>query len=244
MIQTTLILAGGLATRLHPLSQNCPKALIDVNGTPFIGHQLAYLKTQHIKDVVICLGHLGHMIRTTLGHSYEGMSINYSEDGPTPLGTGGAISKALATKPLHEPVFVMYGDSYLPIDFLAVSDAYESANKPALMTLYRNDDRWDKSNVEFEAGKVIEYNKQAPSDKMKYIDYGLSILTRSTICNITQETAFDVGEVFYHLSKSDQLAGYVATERFYEIGSHQGLAETCDYLAGHQPLTKISNLTL
>ena len=152
------ILAGGLATRLRPITQTIPKALIEVAGKPFIDHQLRYLKKQGIRQVVLCIGYLGEMIQEVVGDgSAFGLHVTYSPDGRVLLGTGGALRQALPV--LGEDFFVLYGDSYLPVNFLAVQEAYKASKKPALMTVLLNGDRWDKSNVVFEGGRLVEYNK-------------------------------------------------------------------------------------
>ena len=151
------ILAGGLATRLRPITQTIPKALIEVAGKPFIHHQLDYLKKQGIEQVVLCIGYLGEMIQEVVGDgSTFGLRVIYSPDGPVLLGTGGALRQALPM--LGEDFFVLYGDSYLPVDFRAVQEAYLASHQPALMTVLKNGDRWDKSNVLFDQGRLVEYN--------------------------------------------------------------------------------------
>ncbi len=222
------ILAGGLATRLRPITDTIPKALVEVAGVPFIVRQLEYLRSQGCRDVVLCVSHLGSQIETVVGDgSPLGMRIRYSFDGPVRLGTGGALQQALPL--LHEAFFVLYGDSFLPIEFAAVERAFVAAQRPALMTVLQNHDRWDKSNVEYRDGVVVEYNKRHPRPEMAYIDYGLSILSAGTFDAYAPGTAFDLADVFHKLSMTGCLAGLEVHQRFYEIGSHDGLAATEDY---------------
>ena len=223
------ILAGGLATRLRPLTEEIPKSLIEVAGEPFICHQMEYLRKQGISSVVLCVGYLGEMIHEVVGDgSRWGMHVSYSPDGPDLLGTGGALRQALPL--LGEHFFVLYGDSYLPIDFFDVQKIYIASGKKGLMTVLRNRNQWDKSNVEFHAGQIIEYNKTEIRPQMHYIDYGLGILQRSGLQSFTNEKTFDISKMYNHLSLSGNLTGYEVFERFYEIGSHQGIEDTQLYL--------------
>lgn len=223
------ILAGGLATRLRPITAEIPKSLIEVAGEPFICHQLEYLRKQGIKSVVLCIGFLGEMIQEAVGNgSRWGMQVSYSQDSPALLGTGGALRQALPL--LGEHFFILYGDSYLPINFPAVQKTYITSGKKGLMTVLRNQNCWDKSNVEFESGQIIEYSKTAIRPQMHYIDYGLGLLQRAALQAYPAGQAFDLSEFYNHLSLTGELVGYEVFERFYEIGSHQGIADTQAYL--------------
>ena len=225
------ILAGGLATRLRPLTSTIPKALVEVAGKPFIRHQLAYLKGQGVSEVVMCTGYLGEMIEAEVGHGSEfGLKVSYSPDGEKLLGTGGALKRALPM--LGEAFFVLYGDSFLPIDFAAVKNDFIASGKPALMTVLKNDNRWDKSNVVYRDGKLIEYNKQQTRQEMEHIDYGLSIVRREVFDNAPDQEPFDLAGLYHQLSVTGQLAGHEVHQRFYEMGSFEGLKETEAYLAG------------
>nr|WP_249816174.1 nucleotidyltransferase family protein [Bradyrhizobium sp. 138] len=225
------ILAGGLATRLRPITETIPKALVDVAGEPFILRQLRYLRHQGARRVVLCVGYLGEKIREAVGDGLAvGLSVSYSQDWPKLLGTGGALRQAL---PLLDSQFlVLYGDSYLPIDFSAVEESFLRSGKPALMTVQRNEGQWDKSNVLFADNVIVEYNKRAPMPDMKHIDYGLGALSADILTGHSGDDAFDLGDVYHRLSVTGQLAGFEVQERFYEIGSHKGLAEAADYFRG------------
>jgi MurNAc alpha-1-phosphate uridylyltransferase len=222
------ILAGGLATRLRPVTETIPKALVDVAGKPFILRQLDYLREQGVGRVVLCVGYLGAQIEAVIGDgAAHGLAVSYSQDWPALMGTGGALRQALPL--LDSPFLVLYGDSYLPIDFGAVERAFLSSGKPALMTVQRNDDRWDKSNVLVLNDVIIEYNKRAPTAAMRHIDYGLGVLSAQVFASEATAGPLDLADVYHRLSLSGQLAGYEVRERFYEIGSHQGLAEAAAY---------------
>lgn len=222
------ILAGGLATRLRPITKTIPKALVDVAGKPFILRQLKYLHEQGVGHVVLCIGYLGDMVRDVVGNGAScGLKVSYSDDGPALLGTGGALTKALPL--LGDQFFVLYGDSFLPLDFSKAQEAYEKSEQQALMTVLKNQNKWDKSNVLFADGKLLEYNKRAPRAEMTYIDYGLGIVSASVLKQRSVGEPFDLADVYQDLSLQGQLAGLEVHERFYEIGSHTGLKETEDY---------------
>jgi MurNAc alpha-1-phosphate uridylyltransferase len=225
------ILAGGLATRLHPITATVPKALVDVAGKPFVLRQLDYLRRQGVNRVVLCVGFLGEQIEAVVGDgSASGLSVSYSQDWPNLLGTGGALKQAL---PLLESRFlVLYGDSYLPIDFASVERDFLASGKPALMVVQRNADRWDKSNVLFRDNVIVEYNKRIPTPDMRHIDYGLGAMSAQVLVDGDTMGPFDLADIYHRLSLSGQLAGHEVHERFYEIGSHEGLAEAVDYFKG------------
>lgn len=222
------ILAGGLATRLRPLTETIPKALVEVSGKPFILHQLKYIKQQGITDIVLCIGHLGEMIQALVGNGQRfGLNVNYSYDGENLLGTGGALKKALPF--LSDNFFVLYGDSFLPINYTKIQQAFIKCKKKGLMTIFENKDKWDKSNVHFESNHLIEYNKRNPHKKMVYIDYGLGILSKSVFDKYSNDMVFDLADVYQELSLEGQLEGVEVFDRFYEIGSHIGLEEIQNY---------------
>ena len=230
---TVAILAGGLATRLRPITETIPKSLVTVSSQPFINRQLAFLSGQGVNRVVLCVGYLGNMIEEVVGTGKQfGLSVCYAPDGPTLLGTGGALKKALPL--LGEHFFVLYGDSFLPINFLQVQQAYVHSKQQALMTVLKNDDRWDKSNVLLTDGRLVEYNKREPNPDMAYIDYGLGVMSADVLGPYPADKPFDLAEVYHSLSKKGQLAGLEVHERFYEIGSHAGLKETEDYFCSKE----------
>jgi N-acetyl-alpha-D-muramate 1-phosphate uridylyltransferase len=223
------ILAGGLATRLHPLTSDTPKALLVVAGRPFIFHQLEFLSAQGIDRVVLCVGHLGDQIRAVVGDGrMPGLTVQYSFDGPGLLGTGGALKQALPM--LGDEFFVLNGDSYAPCSLAQVQSAFEAARRPALMTILRNDNQWDRSNVLFRKGELIEYEKHTKRPDMSHIDFGLSILSSAAFSGPPALAVIDLADIYRRLSISGQLAAFEVSERFYEIGSPQGLRDTEEFL--------------
>lgn len=224
------ILAGGLATRLGNVSKKVPKALLRVGGKPFIAHQLRLAQQQGINKVVLCVGYLGSDIEAYVGDGDRfGLRVSYSYDGPVLLGTGGALKKAVTKLP--EVFLIMYGDSYLNTSYRRVAKQFYLSGKLGLMTVFRNANQWDKSNVEFWKDIVIQYDKKDPNPDMKFIDYGLSVLKSKALDSWAPNEPFDLVEVYQHLIGLGELAGYEVPERFYEIGSPEGLAETDHYLA-------------
>lgn len=223
------ILAGGLATRLRPITENIPKALIEVAGRPFIEWQLEQLCAQGFDKVILCTGYLGEMLESVVGDGRSfGLQVIYSHDGENLLGTGGALKKAAPL--LGNAFFVLYGDSYLPIDFKKVERAFRASRHSGILTVLANSNRWDKSNALLEYGMLIEYNKHKPSSKMRHIDYGLAILKTDCLTQYSQGNRFDLADLYHELSINDDLQAYEVYRRFYEIGSHAGLAETEKYL--------------
>ena len=228
------ILAGGLATRLKPMTEKIPKALVTVAGEPFLAHQLRLLGSAGLRRVVICAGYLGEMIEAEFGNgSRFEMQISYSFDGPRLLGTGGALKQALPL--LSQRFFVLYGDSYLPIDYRSVARAFLESGQPALMTVFKNEGRWDTSNVCFEKNEICLYDKVSRTPRMRHIDYGLGILRADALKEWQATEAFDLANLYQQLMAKKQLAGYEVTQRFYEIGSPEGLAEL-DQLLRTQPI--------
>lgn len=218
------ILAGGLATRLRPVTEKIPKSLIEINGEPFLAHQLRLLHSRGIRRAVLCVGFLGEMIRGYAGGGERfGVQLEYSFDGPALRGTGGALHQALPL--LEERFFVMYGDSYLPCDYAQVQQAFEASGKSALMTVYRNEGQWDSSNVEFAEGRIVAYDKRTRTPRMRHIDYGLGVFSRSVIEQLDPGSVCDLAAIYQELLSRGDLAGLEIAERFYEIGSREGIED-------------------
>jgi NDP-sugar pyrophosphorylase family protein len=230
-LMPAVILAGGYATRLRPLTEHVPKALIDVAGRPFLWHQLQLLKRNGIRRVILAAGYLGEQIQERFGDGTQaGVTLEYSFDGPALLGTAGAIRKALPMLP--ERFFVLYGDSYLICDYRAVETALADSGLPALMTVYRNDGRFDASNVEYDGTRILKYDKKNRSPAMQHIDYGLGAFERSVFASIPAGQMVDLADVYQALIRENRLAAFEMHDRFYEIGSPEGLQETRKFLAG------------
>lgn len=223
------LLAGGKATRLYPRTLTIAKSMVEVAGEPFIGHQLRLLHAQGIREVVLCVGQFAQQIKDYAGNGERfGVKVEYSvETGPL-LGTGGALKQALSL--LGEHFWVMYGDSYLPVEFAPIEAYFKRSPLRALMTVYQNHNHFDASNVVFSNGIIKCYDKVNKTSDMDYIDYGLGILSSSCFTNWPDDTPFDLADLYRTLAEQDSLLGYEVHERFYEIGSEAGLHETHHYL--------------
>jgi NDP-sugar pyrophosphorylase family protein len=218
------ILAGGLATRLKPITEKIPKLLVDVAGEPFFTHQIRLLKSAGLTRLVLCIGYLGEQVVERYGDGSKwDIHIEYSFDGPKLLGTGGALIRALPR--LGSAFYVLYGDSYLPIDYQSVCRSFLKSGKLGLMTVYENSERYDASNVLFESGEIKVYDKKNRLPAMRHIDYGLGIFRREAFEGFPADEVVDLADVQMALLARGQLAGYEMNERFYEIGSHAGLEE-------------------
>jgi NDP-sugar pyrophosphorylase family protein len=218
------ILAGGLATRLRPITEKVPKLLIEVAGEPFFNHQIRLLRRAGLTRLVVCLGHLGEQVVERYGDGASfGVKIDYFFDGPRLLGTGGALIRALPG--LGEAFYVLYGDSYLPVDYRAVGDIFLRSGKKGLMTVFENEGKFDTSNVWFEGGRIRLYDKKDRVPQMRHIDYGLGIFRPDAFADFPRDEPVDLADVQKALVARGDLAGYEVRERFYEIGSPSGLAE-------------------
>jgi NDP-sugar pyrophosphorylase family protein len=227
-----VILAGGLATRLRPITEKIPKSLIEINGLPFVYHQLELLEKKGFKNIHFCLGFLGEQVEKAVKQSeyFKRLSISFTYDGNTLLGTGGTIRKIINQLP--EYFFVTYGDSYLDINFYDIQQSFEpkKQNYNSLMTVYKNKDLFDTSNVIFENGLIELYSKLRKDSRMAHIDYGIGILSNKSMDIYDKNIIFDLAELFENLSLKKELYGYEVFQRFYEIGSLQGIEDLSNYL--------------
>ena len=227
------ILAGGLATRLRPITEQIPKALVPVQGEPFVNHQLRLLAGNGFKNVFFLIGYKGEEIVQVVGDGSQfGLNVNYIADGPLLLGTGGAVARAVPY--LGEEFAVIYGDSWLDFDYAGAIQKFHSENRAALMTVFKNGGRWDGSNVHFDGAEILAYSKKNISPDMAYIDYGFSVFTKSVFSDIPLDRRTDLADICESLVEVGQLAGYEVTNRFYEVGSFQGLFDFEAFLAGER----------
>ena len=228
-----VILAGGLATRMRPMTLDVPKSMIEIDGKPFLEYQLELLKENDIRNVVVCIGHLGHQIKEYFKKGERlGMNIKYGDEKESPLGTAGALKKAGAF--LADEFFLMYGDSYVPVDFQGIASYFKKCQKKSLMVVYENKDRFDKSNVEVEENLVKSYDKKK-NQGMLYIDAGVSILAKDVLRRIPSNVNYPLEKVYKGLIAEKQLLAYKTAQRFYEIGSFEGLEEFKNLVEGISP---------
>jgi NDP-sugar pyrophosphorylase family protein len=224
------ILTGGLATRLGDLTRNKPKSMLKIRGKTFLEYQLELLKRAEIKNIVLCIGHMGEQIERHFGNGRNyGVNIEYSLEDKL-LGTAGALKKAEAL--LNEVFFTMYGDSYLFLDFPAAMRYFKSQNKLALMTVYRNYDRYARSNTVVEGNSVKNFSKKERTGGMVYIEYGANIFNKEALRMIPENQFYSLDDVFHRLVEMDELLAFEVKERFYEIGSPQGVKEFEEYIEG------------
>jgi NDP-sugar pyrophosphorylase family protein len=231
-----VILAGGLATRMRPLTEEIPKALIPAAGRPFIDHQLGWLGRHGVTHVVLSIGYRGDLLRAHVGDgSRFGLRVSYVDEGTELRGTAGALRLARDQGVLDDAFLVTYGDSFLPVDFAAVWNQFRASGQPAMMTVFRNEGRWDSSNVIFDGGRVVLYDKDhrtRPAADFAFIDYGLSALERRLVdSDIPALGKADLADLMHALSVQGALAGLEVFERFHEIGSSEGLEEFTRWIA-------------
>ncbi len=232
-----MILAGGLGTRMQTITGPLPKALVPVGGRPFLHHQLSWLAGQHVTSVTMCIGHLGQAVRSYVGDGGDwGLSVTYADEGPHLRGTAGALRLALDQGTLPPTFIVLYGDSYLPVDLAPVISAFERSGCPALMTVFRNEGRWENSNVRYRDERVLLYQKSHPDPAgsgLDFVDYGLSVLRRDVVAErVPRDRTADLAEIFHQLSVEGLLGGHEVKERFFEVGSPSGLRDLEIHLSG------------
>ena len=227
-----VIIAGGLATRLRPITEKIPKSLIEINGEPFVYHQLELLEKKGFKNIHFCLGFLGEQAEDAVRKSkyFDRLNISFSYDGEKLLGTGGTIRKIINQLP--EYFFITYGDSYLDINYYDIQEIFQSnkQNYDSLMTVYKNKDLFDTSNVIFENNSIELYSKTKKDSRMSHIDYGLGILSNKSMDIYDKNITFDLGELYETLSLKKELYGFEVFQRFFEIGSLQGIEDLSNYL--------------
>ncbi|HCE98041.1 MAG: hypothetical protein A2X34_09190 [Elusimicrobia bacterium GWC2_51_8] len=224
-----IILAGGTAERLRPITEKIPKGMIEVAGKPFIDHQLRLLASNGIERVIICAGYLGEQIKDFVGGGERyGLSVEFIFDGDALLGTGGAVKNAAVRA--GEVFFVMYGDSYLTEPFAPIERYFMAGNKPALMTVYENRGKFDAGNIVFKDGGIVRYDKKAATPDMLWIDYGLCMLRAQAFEADKFGAKFDLSQLLGDLVSRAQVLGWQVKNRFYEIGSFAGLEETRKHL--------------
>lgn len=226
---TVAILAGGLASRLKPITEVIPKSLVTINHKPFIEWQLNLLAKRGITKVVLCLGYKAEMIKDFVGNGSKfNLDVKYFFDGDEQLGTGGAIKNALPA--LENEFMVLYGDSYLNIDYAKATEAYKRSSLPAMMTIYKNEGKYDKSNIKIKNDEGIEYKKVNNGFGYSHIDYGLSFFERDVFEMSNFGTKFDLSQICENLSGRNLLAGFEVYDRFYEVGSHSGIQDLTQHL--------------
>jgi MurNAc alpha-1-phosphate uridylyltransferase len=228
-----VILAGGLAKRLRPLTEYTPKSLIEINRKPFIDWQLNLLAQKGISEVVLCLSHKSELIENYVGDgSRFNLEVKYSKDGIEQLGTGGAIKNALPF--LKDKFMVIYGDSYLDLDYRKAEESFNLCGKPVMMTVYRNQGQYDTSNIKFTEHGIEEYNKNFTKPEFEHIDYGLTFFSKNVFKKLGFGVRFELSDLYVELVKQGKVSGYEVFNRFYEVGSFNGIEDLSKHLIGAQ----------
>lgn len=235
-----VILAGGLGSRMRPLTAKTPKTLLPVSGIPFADYQLRWAAQHGVTEVVYSIARLGDQVRAYAGDGQRwGLTIRYVEDGDQLRGTAGALRRALDSGTLRDWFLVLYGDSFLPFDFGRLGTAFQGQSRPAMMTVHRNRGRWDTGNVRFAGGVVQLYHKVRPGEThaaLDYIDYGITALQARLVAErVPAEPPMDLADLYQRLSQEGLLAGLEVSQRFYEIGSPKGLRDF-ETWAGEHPV--------
>ncbi len=222
------VLAGGLASRMRPLTQSIPKSMLEVAGRPFVDHHLNLLREKGFRRVVMCVGYLSEMIVAHIGDGADyGLAVSYVNDGEKPLGTGGAIVQALPH--LGQKFFVTYGDTYLDVDYRGMVSVMDGNCHLGVMALYRNNGKWDTSNATIENG-LTRYSKQNPLPDAPFIDYGISLVSCELFQDFPAGQTFDLADALEAAANAGRLAAYEVHNRFYEVGSIKGLQKTEQYI--------------
>lgn len=228
-MKQAVILAGGLGTRMLPRTERVPKLLLPVAGRPFAAWLLERLAAAGFDEALLCIAHLGEMIRDEVGDGRSfGIAVRYADEGPILLGTAGALRRAL---PDLAPTFlVTYGDSFLPFDYAApLADLALHPGAQGTMAVFRNDDRWDRSNTQIAGEIVVRYEKRArdaaPDPAIDHIDYGATALRREVVAALPEGVPLGLDAVQRELAARGLLRALPASRRFFEIGSPEGLAD-------------------
>jgi len=218
------ILAGGLATRIKPISDSIPKSLIVINKKPFLEWQLQLLEKNKCKLVVICVSHKSEMIKNFIqNRAKSNLNIYLSFDGTKQLGTGGALVKAKEL--LGTAFMVLYGDSYLPVNYEKISNHFVESNKLGLLTIMKNELNLEPSNVVYKNGYVQKYDKNIFSEAMHYIDFGLSAFKLEAFDGYPVNETMDLSLIHSGLATRHELLGYKVNRRYFEVGSFQGIQD-------------------
>jgi len=229
-----VILAGGLGTRMRPFTEQAPKYLLPVCGRSFADYQLGLLKQDGVRDIVLCVGHLGEMIQAHLGDgASRGVHIEYSWDAPSSGGTAGALKKADAL--LEDTFFLTWGDSYVRVDHAAMFAGHQANALEVICTMgvFRNENAWDRSNVRVEGDKVACYEKSSQATEFTHIDAGISVFSRRALAEIPSEQTVQLDGFFSNWAKTGRLGAYPVSQRFYEVGSPGGLADFERFIGEH-----------
>jgi NDP-sugar pyrophosphorylase family protein len=225
-----VILCGGLGTRLGDLAKDVPKAMMPVANRPFLEYELELLKRGGVNDFVLCTGHLGEVIERHFGDGTSfGINVSYSHDGAALRGPAGALKRA--SRLLRDEFFVTYGDAYLRVDYRSVMDRLLESGTMGVMTVYKNEGRHGKSDLVVRRGRVVKYDKKDLAPGMKWINYGVSALSKRALALIPSDRFCGEEEFYGNLIDGQQLLAYPVGKRFYEIGTPSALREFTRFIS-------------
>jgi NDP-sugar pyrophosphorylase family protein len=229
-----VVLAGGLATRLGSLTDRSPKSMVEIEGHPFIEYQLSMLRRFGANKVLLCIGHMGNQIERFVGDgSRFGLEVSYSDEGRRLLGTAGALKNA--GPHLESEFALVYGDSYFTLPIATIWDKFLASKCPAMMVVLKNKGKYGPSNCDVKAGFVAKYAKGSKTESFEYVDFGLVCLKKSLLSSIPGETPADMSVIFSSLVGRKELLAYEVFQRFYEVGSVQGIVEFAEYVKAAGP---------
>jgi N-acetyl-alpha-D-muramate 1-phosphate uridylyltransferase len=209
---------------MRPQTATTPKVLLSVAGRPFADLLLARVAACGFERVTFCVAHLGALVRAHVGNgSAFGLRVDYADEGETLLGTGGALRNALPL--LEERFLVTYGDSYLPFDYRApLRTLTEHTDCDGVMSVYCNRGHFDASNVRTDGTWVLSYEKGTRDPAFDHIDYG-ALALRKHVVHALPEGPSSLESLQHALAEAGRMRAIVAHERFFEIGSPDGLLD-------------------
>lgn len=229
-----VIMAGGMGTRLRPLTYEIPKPMVVVGGKPYLYYQLKYLQKFGYTDVLILIGYLGHYIQDYFKDGDDlGLNISYSIENE-PLGTGGALKGAQSL--LQEVFMLIYGDSFLPIDLKNLENSFNYSSMAGMVVVYDNRENTDvTSNIAVDAqDTILKYKKNSNDHDLNYVDAGISIFNKN-VCDLIPDKKKKSleEEIFPSLVEQRKLFAYITNQRFYDIGNIQRLSVFENYITNH-----------
>lgn len=218
-------MAGGLGKRLRPLTEKTPKPMVPVFGKPYLEYQLIWLKSQGIERILILTGYLGKKISLHFGDgSSLGVQIDYSQE-PEALGTGGALK--FAEKKLDSLFFLIYGDSFLPVDYQDLKNYFFYAGRKIVVVVYdnQNHDTSVANNISLGENRLIQkYKKNSKDEDLSFVEAGVLVLKKEILSLTHQNRKFSLEEeLFPILIREKEMCGYISQKPFYDIGTAQRL---------------------